>query len=77
MPQINWNEEGTIIRTDEDGTRWSLVGAVGPEVTEKQNRFRELEDEKQRLEEKLNVIRTEQQQIDQWMATHAGGWDRV
>ena len=76
MPQIEWNPDGTIVRTDENGVRWRMVGSVGPAVTEKKDRYWELEARKRDLEEELIAVRTEQHQIDLWMAANAGGWKR-
>lgn len=76
MAQIEWDPDGTIVQTDENGIRWRMVGAVGPSVTEKKNRYWELETRKRDLEEELNTVSTEQHQIDLWIAAQAGGWEK-
>ena len=63
MAQIEWDPDGTIVQTDENGIRWRMVGAVGPSVIEKKNRYWELEARKRDLEEELNTVSTEQHQI--------------
>lgn len=54
------------------------MGAVGPSVTEKKNRYWELEARKRDLEEELNTVSTEQHQIDFSRAARpAGRADRM
>ena len=68
MSKLSWNEEGTIIKTFEDGTKGQLVGSVGPEVTEKQRRHKELQHRLNQLEVNSNQVRLEMQEIVQWFA---------
>ena len=74
MPKIEWDKEGNIIHTDDDGQRWTLIGSVGPGITEKQNRLRELEEQKKELDEKLIATSEEQDQIIRSLATGSRHW---
>ena len=69
MPEIEWDKEGNTIYTDDDGQRWTLVGQIGPGITEKNNRIRELEEQKKELDEKLIAISKEQEQIIRSLVT--------
>ena len=68
-----WDEEGNIFHTTPDGRRAYLVGSVGPEPYELQERWQELEDQKKQLGESLAAIRSEQQEIDNKMAVMSLG----
>ena len=63
MPEIEWDKEGNTIYTDDDGQRRTLVRKAGPGINEKNNRIRELEEQKKELDEKLIAINKEQEQI--------------
>ena len=69
MPEIEWDKEGNTIYTDDDGQRRTLLGRVGPGITEKNNRIREMEEQKKELDEKLIAISKEQDQIIRSLAT--------
>ena len=69
MPEIELDKEGNTIYIDDDGQRQTLVGKVGPGMTEKHNRLRELEEQKKELNEKLIAISKEQGQIIRSLAT--------
>ena len=69
MAEIEWDKEGNPICTDNDGKRWTLVGKVGPGITEKHNRLKKLEEQKKELDEKLIAISKEQDQIIRSLAT--------
>ena len=69
MPEIEWDKEGNTIYIDDDGQRQTLVGRIGPGMTEKHNRLRELEEQKKELDEKLIAISKEQDQIIRSLAT--------
>lgn len=77
MANFCWDDEGTIIEIDADGNRWRLIGSAGPEVCEKKERFRNLQEEFERLEDRANAIRVEQQKIVEWLAIRANAkWSR-
>ena len=69
MPEIELDEEGNTIYIDDDGQRQTLIGRIGPGMTEKHNRLRELEEQKKELDEKLIANSKEQGQIIRSLAT--------
>ena len=69
MPEIELDKEGNTIYIDDDGQRQTLIGKVGPGMTEKHNRLRELEEQKRELDEKLMANSKEQGQIIRSLAT--------
>ena len=70
--ELQWDEEGTIIHTDEEGRTWSLVGAVGPGMDAKKERFKELSTRIRQLESKITEYRLEQHQITKELAQGGG-----
>ena len=42
MPEIESDKEGNATHTDDDKQRWTLAGQLGPEMTEKNNRIRQI-----------------------------------
>ena len=74
MPEIELDKEANITHTDDYGQHWTLIGGVGPGMTEKQNRLRELEEQKKELNEKLIAISEEQDQILRSLATGPRYW---
>ena len=69
MPKIELDKEGNTIYIDDDGQRQTLIEKVGPGITEKHNRLRELEEQKKELNEKLIAISKEHGQIIRSLAT--------
>ena len=69
MPEIELDKEGNTIYIDDDGQRQTLIGRIGPGMTEKHNRLRELEEQKRELDEKLIANSKEQGQIIRSLAT--------
>ena len=69
VTEIESDKEGKTIYIDNDVQRQTLVGRIGPGMTEKHNRLRELEEQKKELDEKLTAISKEQGQIIRSLAT--------
>ena len=63
MPEIELDKEGNTIYIDDDGQRQTLIEKIGPGMTEKHNRLRELEKQQRELDEKLIANSKEQGQI--------------
>ena len=63
MPEIELDKEGNTIYIDDDGQRQTLIERIGPGMTEKHNRLRELEEQQRELDEKLIANSKEQGQI--------------
>ena len=63
MPEIELDKEGNTIYIDDDGQRQTLIERIGPGMTEKHNRLRELEKQQRELDEKLIANSKEQGQI--------------
>ena len=63
MPEIKLDKEGNTIYIDDDGQRQTLIERIGPGMTEKHNRLRELEKQQRELDEKLIANSKEQGQI--------------
>ena len=69
MPEIELDKEGNTIYIDDDGQRQTLIERIGPGMTEKHNRLRELEEQKRELDEKLTANSKEQGQIIRSLVT--------
>ena len=63
MPEIGWDKEGNAIHADDDEQRRLLAAEAGPGITEKNNRIRELKEQKRELNEKITAISKEQEEI--------------
>ena len=69
MPEIELDKEGNTIYIDDDGQRQTLIERIGPGMTEKHNRLRELEEQQRELDEKLIANSKEQGQIIRSLVT--------
>ena len=69
MPEIELDKEGNTIYIDDDGQRQTLIERIGPGMTEKHNRLRELAEQQKELDEKLTANSKEQGQIIRSLVT--------
>ena len=69
-----WGAEGNIDLEIEQGVRTDKWVSVGPSLFEMQERYWELQAERERLEARMTEIRVEQQEIDEFMAINSPGW---
>ena len=69
MPEIELDKEGNTIYIDDDGQRQTLIERIGPGMTEKHNRLRELVEQQRELDEKLIANSKEQGQIIRSLVT--------
>ena len=63
MPEIGWDKKGNAIHADDEEQRRILAEEIGPEITAKNNRIRELKEQKRELNEKIAAISKEQDEI--------------